>query len=121
MNRKGKAMGKVKYQILESSTGGFWETVKKAVPQPSGWLHYESFDGTNGLKRPGTWRVKPIEFSHAMRILPSCLVGALDNPTTLSDLRVAAQHEIDMFSEGQDGCLSRSEIIAVKDFLTMLG
>lgn len=51
----------MKYQVLESDfhPEGPWTTCTKADPQLSGWLHYELRDGTNGLKRPGTWRVKP--------------------------------------------------------------
>lgn len=36
-----------------------WVTCKKADPQPSGWLHYELSDGTNGLAMPERWREKP--------------------------------------------------------------
>lgn len=35
---------------------GAWYPCKIAAPQPSGWLHYELRDHTNGLARPGTWR-----------------------------------------------------------------
>jgi len=52
-NKKDK---KIRYQIQD---GESFINCKRAEPQPSGWLHYELTDGTNGLKRPGTWRVRP--------------------------------------------------------------
>ena len=40
---------------------GEWITCKvsKTSGLEEGWLHYELRDGTNGLARPGTWRVAP--------------------------------------------------------------
>lgn len=58
-------------------------------------------------------------FAQAYKIMPACLVGALDRPSTLADLRYAAQHEIDMFEEKQDGCLTALEIKAVRKFLAV--
>lgn len=46
---------KTKYEV---EYFGHWYTCKVATVQESGWLHYELYDGTIGLKRPGTWRVK---------------------------------------------------------------
>ena len=54
-NKKDK---KIRYQIQDSDTATFINC-KRAEPQPSGWLHYELADGTNGLRRPGKWRVRP--------------------------------------------------------------
>jgi hypothetical protein len=36
-----------------------WITCQQAQVEPSGWLSYTLADGTVGLKRPRTWRVKP--------------------------------------------------------------
>lgn len=49
----------MKYQVQNSQK---WETCTKATTDGMkvGWLHYELSDGTNGLARPGTWRVKPV-------------------------------------------------------------
>lgn len=47
-----------KYEVFYRGIGE-WLKCKAAVPQPSGWLHYELWDGTNGLARPGAWRVVP--------------------------------------------------------------
>jgi hypothetical protein len=55
LREAGKYRTRTKYEILEN---GIWKPCKIAKPQPSGWLHYELVDGTNGLKRPGTWRQK---------------------------------------------------------------
>ncbi len=45
-----------KYEILNKRT---WVTCKKANPTgKNGFLHYELYDGTNGLARSGTWREK---------------------------------------------------------------
>lgn len=44
-----------RYQIKE---GDKWITCVKAIPVKREWLHYQLKDGTNGLKRPGEWRVK---------------------------------------------------------------
>lgn len=38
-----------------------WHRCKRAVKQPSGWLHYELADGTNGLAQPKNWRVAKAE------------------------------------------------------------
>jgi len=46
----------VKYQVRH---GDGWQTCLRGAVQPSGWLHYELRDGTNGLCRPGQWREKP--------------------------------------------------------------
>lgn len=35
-----------------------WILAKKAAHMKRGWLHYELRDGTIGLAKPGTWRVK---------------------------------------------------------------
>lgn len=42
----------------EIEIGGEWFVCQKAVETGKGWLHYQMRDGTNGMKRPGTWRVK---------------------------------------------------------------
>lgn len=44
---------KTKYEVL---IAGEWCKCRKAEEQPSGWLHYELFDNTIGLSRPGNWR-----------------------------------------------------------------
>lgn len=49
---------KLKYEIADSEHG--FVTCVKAEPTSNGWLHYELADGTIGLKRPGTWRVKVV-------------------------------------------------------------
>jgi hypothetical protein len=59
-------------------------------------------------------------FKAATKRMPACLVGALDNPQTALDLQLAAEHECDMFNEGQDGALTQDEISQVKAFLTWL-
>ena len=49
-----------RYQVLSGGdSNGQWINCKKAVPQPSRWLHFELRDGTNGLARPGRWRERP--------------------------------------------------------------
>lgn len=54
---------KTKYQI---KSGEKWITCSKAAvcsahtdDPADDWLDYELRDGTRGLKRPGTWRIKP--------------------------------------------------------------
>lgn len=59
-------------------------------------------------------------FDQAYKLMPACLVGAVDRPKTISDLRFAALHEIDCFEEGQDGHLTAAEIAQVRRFLTFL-
>ena len=56
---------KTKYQIQESD--GSWVDVQRAVTETRWlgekgglWLRYELRDGTIGLKKPGTWRIKPL-------------------------------------------------------------
>lgn len=44
---------RIKYEV---EIAGMWYKCTKAVETGEGWLHYELSDGTNGLKRPGTWR-----------------------------------------------------------------
>jgi hypothetical protein len=56
-------------------------------------------------------------FKRMLQAVPACLCGTLDHPATLSDLRFAAQHEIDMFEEDQDGHLTASEIRLVRKFI----
>lgn len=47
------AQKKTKYEILAA---GKWIACVKATEEANGWLHYQLSDGTNGLKRPTTWR-----------------------------------------------------------------
>ena len=50
---------RIKYEIRVGAKPEIrWIPVKAADEQDTGWLHYELRDGTNGLARPGTWRVK---------------------------------------------------------------
>lgn len=56
-------------------------------------------------------------FKEAMRIMPACLVGALDRPATIADLRFAALHEIECFEADEDGHLEETEIELVEHFL----
>lgn len=50
----------IKYEILDSDyhQEGQYIPCSKAEVTSNGWLHYELSDGTIGLKRPNTWRVK---------------------------------------------------------------
>lgn len=59
-------------------------------------------------------------FISAKKKMPACLVGATDHPRTLGDLRFAAEHEVDMFNEGQDGALTPAEVSQVAAFLVWL-
>jgi hypothetical protein len=52
-----KRIERVKYQILNRD--GTWTNCTSGQPHSTGWLSYSLSDGTNGVKRPGTWRVKP--------------------------------------------------------------
>lgn len=61
-----------------------------------------------------------ITFEEAKKRMPACLVGALDNPRTIADLRFAALHEIACYEEYQDGHLTATEIKAVRRFLRLL-
>jgi hypothetical protein len=63
---------------------------------------------------------KQMSLAQAKLLMPSCLVGALDNPQTTNDLRYAAQLEIDLFESQEDGCLSADEIRKVRWFLGRL-
>lgn len=49
------------YQIADGEARGGWRTCLRAAPVKNGWLHYELRDGTNGLARPGKWRIKPAD------------------------------------------------------------
>lgn len=50
--------------------GDEWQTPLKAQRQPSGWLHYELRDSTNGLAQPQNWRYKiKMEFTQQERLL----------------------------------------------------
>jgi hypothetical protein len=62
---------------------------------------------------------KRLTFEQAYTLMPACLVGATDRPTTIEDLRAAAEHEVDMFNERQDGCLSCQEMQQVRYFLAV--
>jgi hypothetical protein len=64
--------------------------------------------------------MRATSFAKALRKMPACLVDTVDHPTTIADLRFAAEHEIDMFNEGQDGALEPSEISQVALFLVWL-
>lgn len=59
-------------------------------------------------------------YTRMLRVVPSCLWGALDRPRTLTDLKYAAQHEIDMFEENQDGHLTAIEIKQVRKYLAKI-
>lgn len=59
-------------------------------------------------------------FAEAFKKMPACLMGAVDNPKTIQDLLYAAQHEIDMAEEDQDGHLSVAEIRSVRRFLNYI-
>ena len=48
-------MKRTKYEV---EIGKEWCKCTRATETGTGWLHYELSDGTIGLKRPGTWRVK---------------------------------------------------------------
>lgn len=61
-----------------------------------------------------------LSFAKAYRKMPACLVGALDHPKTVADLQFAAEHEVDMFNEGQDGALEPKEISQVAAFLAWM-
>jgi hypothetical protein len=63
----------------------------------------------------------PGEFEAAMKALPRCVVGGLDDPKTVSDLVYQALHELDMWREQQDGCISNREAMAVKKFIQKFG
>jgi len=60
-------------------------------------------------------------FEYAFKMMPACLVGALDRPTTVEDLRFAAMHEIDCFESDEDGHLTAREIAKVRLFLKKIG
>jgi hypothetical protein len=51
-------MDKERYEIYVGTEKGvkLWERPVKAVELPSGWLHYELKDGTNGMAQPKNWR-----------------------------------------------------------------
>jgi hypothetical protein len=63
---------------------------------------------------------KPKTFEEALKALPACVFGGLDHPKTISDLRAQAEHELDMFNEAQDGCITCAEAQQVKKFLEAL-
>ncbi len=61
MVEKNISRKRIYYQIRE---GKMWRTCTTAEPQPpSGWLHYELWDGTIGLAPPNKWRVRPEPFT----------------------------------------------------------
>lgn len=66
---------------------------------------------------PRKARGNPDQFDIAIRAFPSCIVGGLDRPKTVSDLVYQALHEIDMFEEGQDGAISPRQAVAVRKFI----
>jgi len=51
-------MVKPKKPKFEVCIGKEWCKCRKAVAMPSGWLHYELYDGTVGLAQPKNWRFK---------------------------------------------------------------
>ena len=59
-------------------------------------------------------------FKEAYQKMPACLMGTIDHPKTVADLKFAAEHEVDMFNEDQDGHLEPEEISQVATFLAWL-
>lgn len=56
-------------------------------------------------------------FSEAMKAFPACIAGGLDRPETVSDLVYQALHELDMYSEGQDGAITARQAAVVRKFI----
>lgn len=52
--------------------------------------------------------------------MPACLMGAIDHPKTVADLKFAAEHEVDCFNSDEDGHLEPEEISQVAAFLAWL-
>jgi hypothetical protein len=46
-------------------------------------------------------------FEKAFQDLPLCLIGSVDDPKTLDDLRWAALIQLDLIEEGQDGTFAK--------------
>lgn len=59
----------------------------------------------------------PDPFEIAMKALPACIAGGLDQPKTVSDLVYQALHELDMYNEGQDGAITARQAAAVRKFV----
>lgn len=73
--------------------------------------YWDEITLTGPAKNPGP------SFDEAMKALPACVAGGLDQPKTVSDLVYQALHELDMFEEGQDGAITARQAAAVRKFV----
>ncbi len=55
--------------------------------------------------------------AEAIKRFPACAIGAMDGEETISNLRFAAQHELDMHEEDQDGCCTAKEAQQIRRYL----
>lgn len=59
--------------------------------------------------------------AEAIRRMPLCLVGCLDDAETINDLWWLVRIELDLIEEGQDGTdYSRQEVTAIRNYLLFL-
>jgi hypothetical protein len=85
-----------------------------------GYMNTLTF-GSVAVGAPGSIARKRSEFRDAYKAIPTCLVGYFtDTPKTIFDLKMAAEHEVDMFNENQDGALTSREISQVIKYLSKL-
>lgn len=61
-----------------------------------------------------------LTFAEANRRFPACCVGAWDEQETISSLVFAVEHELTMYAENQDGCITAKEASECKRYLGWL-
>lgn len=50
-----------------------------------------------------------MKYSEAFKKFPVCCVGGLDGEETISNLVFQVEHELTMYAENQDGCITTRE------------
>lgn len=59
-------------------------------------------------------------FARAYKRFPACCMGAWDEQRTVTSLVYAVDHELTMFKEGQDGCITNKERAECSHFMGWL-
>jgi len=73
--------------------------------------------GKNMQYRRMALRREAQRFSKVWSEFPTCCIGAWDEDPRVASLVRAAEHEMDMYLERQDGCISFEEAMKVNRFL----
>ena len=87
------------------------------VPAPS--LLVPTVQAITGAGR-GSIGDMPITFKQAYARFPACCIGAWNEKERIEELIFACDHEMTMYAENQDGCITSKERRECSEFLSWL-